>query len=258
MQQRAAGTRRPSHFPHGRAHRRDRRHRSRRLARRPRAGRARRPPTPRRARRRPRAATRRRRGARGPRRLRRRRGNARRARGRRRAVPHPRRRGSRSHRPAPDRRGRRGRGRRGPHRLPLVRRRRAGLDVHARARPLGDGGAHPRDRGAVHVPAHEPLHGLHPVDGAPEGVIRGPAGDGRLAAILRDDVAAAAVEVLTSDGHDGRSYDLTGREAFSLAEAAALMSEHAARRSRSRTRPRRRPTPRAPGSARRTGRCAAG
>jgi NAD(P)H dehydrogenase (quinone) len=61
-----------------------------------------------------------------------------------------------------------------------------------------------------------------------DGVIRGPADDGRLAAILRDDVAAAAVALLTSDGHDGRSYALTGREAFSLAEAAALMSEHAA------------------------------
>jgi uncharacterized protein YbjT (DUF2867 family) len=58
-----------------------------------------------------------------------------------------------------------------------------------------------------------------------DGVIRGPAGDGRLAAILRDDVAAAAVAVLTSGGHDGRGYDLTGRAAFSLAEAAALMSE---------------------------------
>jgi uncharacterized protein YbjT (DUF2867 family) len=28
--------------------------------------------------------------------------------------------------------------------------------------------------------------------------------------------------VLTSDGHDGVTYDLTGREAFSLGEAAAL------------------------------------
>jgi uncharacterized protein YbjT (DUF2867 family) len=60
----------------------------------------------------------------------------------------------------------------------------------------------------------------------PGGVIRGPAGDGRLAAVLRDDVAAAAAAVLTSDDHlDGRTYDLTGPEAFSLAEAAALMSE---------------------------------
>lgn len=59
-----------------------------------------------------------------------------------------------------------------------------------------------------------------------DGVIRGPAGNGRVAAILRDDVAAAAVALLTSDGHDGKGYDLTGPEAFSLAEAAALMSEH--------------------------------
>ncbi|MEA2156773.1 MAG: hypothetical protein QOE11_2913 [Solirubrobacteraceae bacterium] len=58
----------------------------------------------------------------------------------------------------------------------------------------------------------------------PDGVIRGPAGDGRVAAILRDDVAAAAAAVLTSAGHDGATYDLTGREAFSLAEAAAAMS----------------------------------
>ena len=37
-----------------------------------------------------------------------------------------------------------------------------------------------------------------------DGVISGPAGNGRLSAILRDDVAAAAAAVLTSDGHDGR------------------------------------------------------
>jgi NAD(P)H dehydrogenase (quinone) len=54
----------------------------------------------------------------------------------------------------------------------------------------------------------------------PDGVIRGPAGEGRLAAVLRDDVAASAAAVLTAGGHDGRSYDLTGPEAFTLAEAA--------------------------------------
>jgi len=42
----------------------------------------------------------------------------------------------------------------------------------------------------------------------PDGVIRGPGGNGRLAAILRDDIAAAAAVVLTSDGHAGRTYDL--------------------------------------------------
>src|SRR4051812_48721144 len=56
-----------------------------------------------------------------------------------------------------------------------------------------------------------------------DGVIRGPAGDGRVSAILRDDVAAAAGAVLSGGDHAGRVYDLTGPSAFSLAEAAALM-----------------------------------
>jgi NAD(P)H dehydrogenase (quinone) len=56
-----------------------------------------------------------------------------------------------------------------------------------------------------------------------DGVIRGPAGDGRVAAILRDDVAAAAAAVLLSPDHDGATYDLTGPSSFSLSEAAALL-----------------------------------
>lgn len=59
---------------------------------------------------------------------------------------------------------------------------------------------------------------------SPEGVIRGPAGGGRVSAILRDDVAAACSAVLASEGHDGQTYDLTGRESFSLAQAAAVLS----------------------------------
>jgi NAD(P)H dehydrogenase (quinone) len=66
----------------------------------------------------------------------------------------------------------------------------------------------------------------------PDGVIRGPAGDGQLAAILRDDVAAACAAVLTAGDHDGRSYDLTGREAFSLGEAAELMTRASAKKIR--------------------------
>src|SRR5262249_31997969 len=56
-----------------------------------------------------------------------------------------------------------------------------------------------------------------------DGVIRGPAGDGRVSAILRDDVAAAAAAVLTTSGHVGRTYALTGPAAFTLAEAAQRM-----------------------------------
>ena len=60
-----------------------------------------------------------------------------------------------------------------------------------------------------------------------DGVIRGPAGDGRMAALLRDDVAASAAAVLTAAdpaAHDGRTYELTGPESFSFAEAAETMS----------------------------------
>ena len=57
-----------------------------------------------------------------------------------------------------------------------------------------------------------------------DGVIRGPAGDGRVAAVARDDIADAAVAVLLGDGHDGRSYDLTGPAAFTLQQAAEELS----------------------------------
>jgi NAD(P)H dehydrogenase (quinone) len=83
---------------------------------------------------------------------------------------------------------------------------------------------------------------------SPEGVIAGPADGGRVGALLRSDVAAASVAVLAGEGrqdrdrrsdddahpgpsshdgpgsHDGQTYDLTGRESFTLAEAAQEMS----------------------------------
>jgi NAD(P)H dehydrogenase (quinone) len=57
-----------------------------------------------------------------------------------------------------------------------------------------------------------------------DGVIRGPADEGRVAAVARDDIADVAVAVLTGEGHDGQSYDVTGIEAFTLTEAAAELS----------------------------------
>jgi uncharacterized protein YbjT (DUF2867 family) len=64
-----------------------------------------------------------------------------------------------------------------------------------------------------------------------DGVIRGPAGDGRVAAVTRDDIADVAAAVLgdPGEGHDGRTYDMTGPEAFSLAEAAQELSRVAGR-----------------------------
>ena len=62
---------------------------------------------------------------------------------------------------------------------------------------------------------------LIPLWVSPAGEIRGPAGDGRVAAVAREQIADVAVAVLTSGGHDGLTYDVTGREAFTLAAAAA-------------------------------------
>src|SRR5580700_2618812 len=58
----------------------------------------------------------------------------------------------------------------------------------------------------------------------PDGIIAGPAGDGRVAAVLRADVADAAVGALLDERHVGQTYDLTGPEAFTLDEAAAVLS----------------------------------
>ncbi|MFB6393673.1 SDR family oxidoreductase [Polymorphospora lycopeni] len=54
-----------------------------------------------------------------------------------------------------------------------------------------------------------------------QGVILGAAGEGRVSAATRADFAAAAVAVLTGDGHAGKVYELGGDEAFTLAELAA-------------------------------------
>ena len=57
-----------------------------------------------------------------------------------------------------------------------------------------------------------------------EGVIHGPAGNGTISWVSRDDLADVAVAVLTSSGHDGASYDITGAQALTLTEAAEQFS----------------------------------
>ena len=64
----------------------------------------------------------------------------------------------------------------------------------------------------------------------PDLVIRGPGGDGRLAAVTHDDVADAAAAALTDAAHAGQTYTLTGPHAVSLAEAAAEISEASGRK----------------------------
>ncbi|WP_341359609.1 SDR family oxidoreductase [Georgenia sp. M64] len=58
-----------------------------------------------------------------------------------------------------------------------------------------------------------------------DGVIRGPAGQGRVSAVALDDVADAAVAVLRDPArHDGATYELTGPEALTLGEVAAELT----------------------------------
>jgi NAD(P)H dehydrogenase (quinone) len=51
------------------------------------------------------------------------------------------------------------------------------------------------------------------------------AGDGREAMVWRDDCVASAVAVLTSEGHEGQIYNITGPELQTFAEVTAIMAE---------------------------------
>lgn len=64
------------------------------------------------------------------------------------------------------------------------------------------------------------------------GVIRGPAANGRVAAVARDDIADAAASVLLGEGHDGHTYELTGPEARTMQEVAEELTRFAGRRIR--------------------------
>lgn len=62
------------------------------------------------------------------------------------------------------------------------------------------------------------------------GVIRGPAGDGRVAAVAQDDIADVAVAVLVEvDAHAGRAYALTGPESLTLDDVAGTITEASGR-----------------------------
>ena len=63
-----------------------------------------------------------------------------------------------------------------------------------------------------------------------DGVIRGPAAEGRVGAVAREDIAEVAVAVLLGEGHDGCTYDVTGPEAITLTEAAEELSRASGRR----------------------------
>jgi NAD(P)H dehydrogenase (quinone) len=60
------------------------------------------------------------------------------------------------------------------------------------------------------------------------GAILGSAGDGKISAATRADLAEAAAAVLTGDGHQGKVYELGGT-AFTMADLAAEMSRQTGR-----------------------------
>jgi uncharacterized protein YbjT (DUF2867 family) len=65
---------------------------------------------------------------------------------------------------------------------------------------------------------------------AEQGVLAAPAGGARIAMIDPRDVGACAAAVLTTDGHDGRTYVITGPEAITYARIADELSAATGRR----------------------------
>ena len=63
-----------------------------------------------------------------------------------------------------------------------------------------------------------------------DGVIRGPAGDGIFSGVAREDIARCAVAVLRDPAiHKGATYNLTGPEELTLAQAAGVITESTGR-----------------------------
>ena len=52
-----------------------------------------------------------------------------------------------------------------------------------------------------------------------------PLGDARVSLVEIEDVAAVTVAALVEDGHEGETYEITGPEAISYAECAAILSD---------------------------------
>ena len=90
---------------------------------------------------------------------------------------------------------------------------------------------HVRSRGLEHTFLRDNAYLEYvPALVGPDGVIRGPADEGRVGAVAREDVAEVAVAVLLGEGHDGRAYDVTGPGASTLHEAAEELSRASGRR----------------------------
>lgn len=88
-----------------------------------------------------------------------------------------------------------------------------------------------RERGLAPVKLRDNLYlDFLPMLVGDDGVIRGPAGNGRVAAVAQDDIADVASAVLLDPAaHRGRTYDLTGPEALTLDEVAAILTRRLGR-----------------------------
>lgn len=124
------------------------------------------------------------------------------------------------------------------HRNVIDAARRAGVGLvvytsilHADTTPLGLGEEHRateallRASGLPHVILRNGWYTENYLASLPgalqQGAFVGSAGDGRIASAARADYAAAAVAVLTGEGHAGKVYELAGDTAYTLAELAA-------------------------------------
>lgn len=56
------------------------------------------------------------------------------------------------------------------------------------------------------------------------GAFLGSAGDGEISSATREDLAEAAVVVLTSGGHEGKTYELAGDDSYTLSDLASEIS----------------------------------
>ncbi len=62
-----------------------------------------------------------------------------------------------------------------------------------------------------------------------DGIIRGPAGTGKVAAVARADIVRVAATILSDPPpHANRTYNLTGPQSLTMTEIAATLSQHAA------------------------------
>ena len=83
-----------------------------------------------------------------------------------------------------------------------------------------------RERGLAYTALRDSMYlDFLPFMAGAEGVIRGPAGEGRFAPVARDDIADVAVAVLLAEGHERATYDVTGGALQTMAEWAAELSE---------------------------------